>query len=46
VKVIVSTGYGDNKDRATMQNEGVRTFVQKPYRAAELAKKIAELIGP
>ena len=46
VKVIVATGYGENKDRATMQNEGVRAFVQKPYRAAELAKKIAELIGP
>jgi PAS domain S-box-containing protein len=45
VKVIVATGYGENKDRATMQNEGVRAFVQKPYRAAELAKKIAELMG-
>ena len=44
VKVIVSTGYGENKDRATLQTEGVRAFVQKPYRTAELANKIKELI--
>ncbi|MGB7568472.1 MAG: response regulator, partial [Chitinivibrionales bacterium] len=45
VKVIVSTGYGENKDRATMQSEGVRAFVQKPYRTAELANKIKELMA-
>ena len=44
VKVIISSGYGENNDRATMQSEGVLAFVQKPYRAADLAKKIKELM--
>jgi two-component system, cell cycle sensor histidine kinase and response regulator CckA len=45
VKVIVSSGYGENTDRAAMQTEGVSAFVQKPYRAADLAEKIKELMG-
>jgi len=43
VKVIVSSGYGDNNDRQIMQKEGLCAFVQKPYRAADLAKKIKVL---
>ena len=43
VKVIVTSGYGDSSDVEAMKKEGVYAFVQKPYRAAELAKKIAEL---
>jgi PAS domain S-box-containing protein len=45
VQVIVSSGYGENRDREAMQAEGVRMFVQKPYKAVELSMKIAELIG-
>ena len=45
VRVIVSSGYGYNADRTALQNEGARAFVQKPYKAAELAGKIVELMG-
>jgi CheY-like chemotaxis protein len=45
VKVIVATGYGENSERAALKKEGVRMFVQKPYKAAELANKIKELMG-
>ena len=45
VRVIVSSGYGHNADRTALQNEGARAFVQKPYKAAELAGKIVELMG-
>jgi two-component system cell cycle sensor histidine kinase/response regulator CckA len=33
VQVVISSGYGDNSDRAALQKEGVRAFVQKPYKA-------------
>jgi CheY-like chemotaxis protein len=45
VRVIVSTGYGDNSEQDALQKEGVRMFVQKPYKAAELGEKIRELMG-
>jgi two-component system, cell cycle sensor histidine kinase and response regulator CckA len=44
VKVIVASGYGENEDRATLRNEGVAAFVQKPCSSAELAKEIAKLV--
>jgi PAS domain S-box-containing protein len=43
VKVIVTSGYGDSSELEAMRKEGVSAFVHKPYRAAELAKKIAEV---
>jgi CheY-like chemotaxis protein len=43
-RVIVASGYGDNSDREAMQKQGVRAFIQKPYKAVELSMKIAELI--
>lgn len=43
VRVIVATGYGNNSDLQAMKNEGVCEIVQKPFRTAELAKKISEL---
>jgi two-component system, cell cycle sensor histidine kinase and response regulator CckA len=45
VKVIVSSGYGENEDRTAMRDEGVGVFMQKPYNTASLAKKIKELIN-
>jgi PAS domain S-box-containing protein len=45
VRVIIATGYGDNSKRKVLQKEGVRAFIQKPYKAAELSAKIAELTG-
>lgn len=45
VKVVVASGYGDNSDRQTMLKEGVRTFVQKPFRAADLSEKIKEVMA-
>jgi signal transduction histidine kinase/ActR/RegA family two-component response regulator len=44
VRVIVSSGYGDNSDREALRKEGVCAFVQKPYKAAELSAKITELM--
>jgi two-component system cell cycle sensor histidine kinase/response regulator CckA len=43
-RVIVASGYGDNSDREAMQKQGVRAFIQKPYKAVELSMKIAGLI--
>ena len=43
VKVIVTSGYGYGSELEAMQKEGVCAFVHKPYRTAELAKKIAEV---
>ena len=45
VRVIVSSGYGDNSDREALRKEGVCAFVQKPYKAAELSAKITELMN-
>jgi PAS domain S-box-containing protein len=46
VHVIISSGYDDSANRAALQKEGVRFFLQKPYKAAELGNKIAEILGP
>jgi PAS domain S-box-containing protein len=43
VKVIVTSGYGESSALEAMRKEGVSAFVHKPYRVAELAKKIAEV---
>ena len=45
VRVVVSSGYGDNIDRAALKEGGVNAFIQKPYKAAELSMKIAELVN-
>jgi PAS domain S-box-containing protein len=45
VGVVVSTGYGDNSDRVALKEDGVRVFIQKPYKAVELSMKIAELVN-
>jgi PAS domain S-box-containing protein len=45
VRAIIASGYGDNSDRAALQEEGVRAIIQKPYKAVELSMKIAELVG-
>jgi PAS domain S-box-containing protein len=44
VQVIISSGYGESSDRENLQKEGVRIFVQKPYKAAEMSIKITELM--
>jgi CheY-like chemotaxis protein len=44
VRVIVSSGYGNNSDREALRKKGVCAFVQKPYKAAELSAKITELM--
>ena len=43
VKVIVTSGYGYGSELEAMQKEGACAFVHKPYRTAELAKKITEV---
>jgi PAS domain S-box-containing protein len=45
IRVIVASGYGDNADRDALQKEGARAFIQKPYKAADLSAKIAEIMG-
>jgi PAS domain S-box-containing protein len=44
VKVIVSSGYGHNRDADDLIEQGARSFVQKPFRIAELVNVVGEVI--
>ena len=44
VPVILSSGYGENKQVQEMINEGVRDVLQKPYRVDTLTKKVKEIL--
>jgi CheY-like chemotaxis protein len=45
VRVLLSSGYSMNGDAEEMLREGVRGFLQKPYRISELAAKVLEALG-
>jgi DNA-binding NtrC family response regulator len=45
VKVIVASGYSDEEQEKQIVKEGALEFVQKPYRAAEMSKALARVIG-
>src|SRR5712692_8256247 len=43
-KVILASGYVDQKLKAEMISTGAKDFLQKPYDPAQIAKKIREMI--
>lgn len=45
VKVLLASGYSLNNTAHKLMEDGVKGFIQKPYRKNELAKKIAEVMG-
>jgi two-component system, cell cycle sensor histidine kinase and response regulator CckA len=45
VKVVVASGYSDNKQEKQIIAEGAMEFVQKPYRVHELSSALARAIG-
>jgi two-component system cell cycle sensor histidine kinase/response regulator CckA len=44
VKVIISSGYSHDRDADDLIELGARSFVQKPFRIAELVKVVGEVI--
>jgi PAS domain S-box-containing protein len=44
VKAILSTGFGINGKAQDILEEGVKSFVQKPYRVDQLSKAVAEIM--
>jgi DNA-binding response OmpR family regulator len=44
VKVIVSSGFSRDRDAADLIEQGAWSFVQKPFRIAELVKVVGEVI--
>lgn len=44
IKVIVSSGYADEKDLSEMQAEGLNAFLKKPYNKASLSEAVAEVL--
>jgi signal transduction histidine kinase/CheY-like chemotaxis protein len=44
LRILIWSGYGAEQDVAAMLRRGAVGFVQKPYRVAELSRKIAEAI--
>ncbi len=45
IVALLSSGYSLNGEAKSILEEGVKGFIQKPYRKSELAEKIAELFG-
>jgi YesN/AraC family two-component response regulator len=46
VPVLISSGYGEFFARKQFGPEDVVSFLQKPYTAAKLAKKLSQVITP
>jgi DNA-binding NtrC family response regulator len=44
VKVIIASGYSDEKQDALLMEEGATVFVNKPYTLAELSTALASTI--
>lgn len=42
IKVIVSSGYADEKDLAEMQSDGLSGFLKKPYNKATITQVVAD----
>jgi PAS domain S-box-containing protein len=45
VKVLLASGYSVAGEAQSIMELGVLAFVQKPFRRAELARKVADLLG-
>ncbi|HEX9020259.1 MAG TPA: PAS domain S-box protein [Nitrospirota bacterium] len=44
VKVIASSGYGQDRDADDLLKQGAAGFVQKPYRIAELVRVVGDVV--
>jgi PAS domain S-box-containing protein len=44
VVVLLASGYSFDGEVQALMNEGAKGFLQKPYRTAELARKISEIL--
>lgn len=44
VRVILSSGYGQEGEVQEIMNEGVRNFIQKPYRLGDLSDVVAQAL--
>ena len=45
IVAVLSSGYGINGEAQSIINEGVRGFIQKPFRLGDLSQKVAEVLG-
>jgi signal transduction histidine kinase len=45
VKVIIASGYSDEKQDALLSKEGVSVFVNKPYTLSEMSTALAGVLG-
>ena len=45
VRAILSSGYSLNGEAQAILDEGVLAFVGKPYRQAELSRKVSEALA-
>ena len=45
VKVILSSGYSADGEAQQILERGCNSFIQKPFRVAELSKKIRDVLG-
>ncbi|MFP4445348.1 MAG: PAS domain S-box protein, partial [Desulfosudaceae bacterium] len=45
IPVLLSSGFTRDEDRQEMEAAGLNGFIQKPYRAAEFSRIIAEILG-
>ena len=44
VKVLVSSGYSHDQDAVDLLEQGARSFLQKPFRIAELVRVVGEVM--
>ncbi|WP_236025831.1 ATP-binding protein [Geomonas azotofigens] len=45
VKVIMSSGYNEQEVSLKLAGAGLSGFIQKPYKVAEMSKKLSEVLG-
>lgn len=45
IKVLLSSGYSVDGEAQNILDEGAKGFIQKPFRKAELSKKVAEVLN-
>ena len=45
IPVVVVTGYADEKKTQKMLENGLAGFIEKPFKAAQIAEKINEILG-
>ncbi len=46
IPVIVVTGYADEQEKLEIMSGGLAGFIEKPFKASQIARKLAEVLGP